>query len=176
MKARRIALPILCLAAVAIFAAGEARAAAEAPKKARSCIVERALSYKGAPYRYGGIDEKGFDCSGLVYRVFLQSLGASLPRTAREQRSSVEPIDASKMQPGDLLFFAKAGSVSHVGIYEGGGRFIHSASEGPAKGVIESSLEEGGWARSFVAAGRVVPPARFLGLTLGVLLPGKPGI
>jgi probable lipoprotein NlpC len=150
--------------ALAVTLAAEAPVAAALPKEARNRIVELAQSYEGAPYLLGGIDEKGFDCSGLVYRVYYEVLGASLPRTARAQYAFREPIDVSTLQPGDLLFFNTTGSVSHVGIYEGEGRFVHAASDGPRRGVIESSLSESYWAKTFVAAGRIVPPAEYLGL------------
>jgi probable lipoprotein NlpC len=163
MHAKRLVLVASFLALAAVLTA-EAPVAAALPKEARSKIVELALSYEGAPYRLGGIDEKGFDCSGLVYRVYYEALGASLPRTAFAQYTFREPIDVSKLQPGDLLFFNTTGSISHVGIYEGENRFIHAASDGPRRGVIESSLSESYWAKTFVAAGRIVSPAEYLGL------------
>jgi probable lipoprotein NlpC len=163
MKGPGITLAFLCLA-LASYAAAEAPVSAAQPKKARGRIVDTALSYAGAPYAYGGIDASGFDCSGLVYRVFLQTLGIVLPRTAREQYAFREPIDASKVQPGDLLFFDTTGPLSHVGIYEGEGRFVHAASDGPRRGVIESSLSEAYWAKTFTGAGRIIPPAEYLGL------------
>lgn len=163
MYAKRIVLAIFCLALAAALAA-EAPVAVALPKEARSKIVGLALSYQGMPYLVGGIGEKGFDCSGFVYRVYRDALGASLPRTALAQYTFREPIDVSKLQPGDLLFFNTTGSISHVGIYEGEGRFVHAASDGPRRGVIESSLSESYWAKTFVAAGRIVPPAEYLGL------------
>jgi probable lipoprotein NlpC len=163
MRSLRALLALLCLACVGSLAA-EAPVAVALPKQARSKVVELALSYQGSPYLVGGTDEKGFDCSGFVYRVYYDAVGASLPRTARSQYAFREPIDASKLQPGDLLFFDTTGSISHVGIYEGEGRFVHSASDGPRRGVIESSLSESYWAKSFVAAGRILPPAEYLGL------------
>jgi probable lipoprotein NlpC len=163
MHAKRLALAAFSLVLAAALAA-EAPVAVALPKKARSKIVELAQSYEGAPYLLGGIDKKGFDCSGLVYRVYYEALGTALPRTALAQYTFREPIDVSKLQPGDLLFFNTAGSISHVGIYEGEGRFVHAASDGPRRGVIESSLSESYWAKTFVAAGRIVPPTEYLGL------------
>lgn len=166
MIKRRAFAATLLLAFAAAVAFAEAPVAVAQPKKARERIVEQALAYSGAPYAYGGNDERGFDCSGFVYRVFLRAVGASLPRTARAQYEFREPIDRGKLQPGDLLFFNTTGSISHVGIYEGEGRFVHAASEGPRKGVIESSLSESYWAAAYVAAGRILPPAEYLGLIL----------
>jgi hypothetical protein len=169
MKASRLVFITLSIIFAAHAAAG-APISAVLPEKARSRIVETALSYAGAPYAYGGIGASGFDCSGLVYRVFLQSLGAVLPRTAREQYAYSEPIDASKIQNGDLLFFSTAGPISHVGIYEGEGRFVHAASEGPKKGVVVSSLSEVYWVKAFAGAGRIVPPAEYMGFILSASL------
>jgi probable lipoprotein NlpC len=165
MKTVHVVLAVFCFAS-AVRAAAEAPVLVSAPKAARGRIVDIALSYEGVPYLYGGIDASGFDCSGLVYRVFLQSVGIALPRTARGQFEFREPIDVSKLQPGDLLFFNTDGPISHVGIYEGEGRFIHAASDGPRRGVIESSLSESYWAKSFAGAGRIVPPGEYLGLIM----------
>jgi Cell wall-associated hydrolases (invasion-associated proteins) len=162
---KRRFLAALCAVLLAVTGlAAEAPVLVAMPKQARSKVVEVALSYAGAPYLSGGVDERGFDCSGFVYRVFYQSVGASLPRTASAQYAFREPVDFAKLQPGDLLFFNTTGSISHVGIYEGDGRFVHAASEGPRRGVIESSLSESYWAKTFVAAGRILPPAEYLGL------------
>jgi probable lipoprotein NlpC len=169
MKRARAALSILCLA-FAAKAFAEAPISTALPKQARGRIVDAAYGYAGAPYAYGGIDASGFDCSGLVYRVFLQTLGSALPRTAREQYDFREPIDAAKLQPGDLLFFNTTGPISHVGIYVGEGRFVHAASEGPKRGVIESSLSESYWAKAFAGAGRIIPPAEYLGLIFSASL------
>jgi probable lipoprotein NlpC len=163
MCTKRVVMAVLCFALAAALAA-EAPVIVALPKEARSKIVEFALSYQGTPYLVGGIDKRGFDCSGFVYRVYYEALGASLPRTAIAQYTFREPIDVSKLQPGDLLFFNTTGTISHVGIYEGEDRFVHAASDGPRRGVIESSLSESYWAKTFVAAGRIVPPAEYLGL------------
>lgn len=163
MNAKRLVIAALCIFVAAGLSA-EAPVLTALPKEVRGKIVERALSYKGVPYVVGGIDARGFDCSGLVYRVYYQVTGALLPRTAVAQYLFREPIDVANLQPGDLLFFNTTGSISHVGIYEGDGRFVHAASDGPRRGVIESSLEESYWAKTFVAAGRIVPPAEYLGL------------
>ena len=163
MKGPRVAFTALCLA-LAAYALAEAPVSVAAPKKARGKIVDTALSYSGAPYVFGGISASGFDCSGFVYRVYLQSVGAALPRTAQAQYSFREPIEAAKLQPGDLLFFNTTGPITHVGIYEGEGWFIHAASDGPKRGVIESSLLESYWSKTFAGAGRIIPPAEYLGL------------
>jgi probable lipoprotein NlpC len=130
-----------------------------AARDARLRVLEAAETYRGTPYRYAGLDRSGLDCSGLVYVSFRDALGVSVPRNTTGLYAWVEKIDGSQIQPGDLLFFktGNSGKMSHVGIYAGDGRFIHSASEGPATGVIVSSLDERYWSRTYAGAGRALP-------------------
>lgn len=144
------------------------------PRISRQEMVAAALSYLGTPYLYGGIDEKGMDCSGLIFRVLLQSfetgvlptVSRPVPRTAVALFHWVEPVSLIQLEPGDLVFFNTTGKVSHVGLYIGENSFIHSASEGPKTGVIISSLEESYWKSRFVGAGRVVASAPLRGITV----------
>jgi cell wall-associated NlpC family hydrolase len=97
----------------------------------------------GAPYRYGGADPRGFDCSGLVYYSYLQA-GMRIPRTTSEQYRQSKDVEPSQLQPGDLLFFTiSRNKPSHVGIYAGQGRFIHAPSSG--KSVSYASLSDNYW-------------------------------
>lgn len=92
-------------------------------------MVERALSWIGVKYRFGGQDEKkGFDCAGLVRRAF--SRVVDLPRTAASQFTQGFFVDRADLQPGDLVFFKNTykKGISHVGIYIGDGQFVHAAS------------------------------------------------
>lgn len=96
-------------------------------------IVASAREYLGIPYLWGGMTTKGFDCSGFVRHVYLMN-GAVLPRNASQMVShGVEVSDFSRLKAGDLLFFGQKGNllkkekITHVGIYIGGGRFIHSS-------------------------------------------------
>jgi probable lipoprotein NlpC len=126
--------------------------------EARRNLIAAAESLLGTPYRFGGIDRRGLDCSGLVHLSFWEGLNISIPRTAESIYSWAAGIETAELQPGDLVFFVTAGTrVSHVGIYTGGGRFIHSASEGPSTGVIYSRLDEAYWRRTFRGAGRALP-------------------
>jgi peptidoglycan DL-endopeptidase CwlO len=106
-----------------------------------------AARYLGVPYVWGGESPAGFDCSGLVAYVYGQ-LGISLPHYTVSQWNATIPISPSDMQPGDLVFFDGLG---HVGIYIGGGQFIHAPYTGTV--VQVSSLYSGG--PSFVGARRV---------------------
>jgi probable lipoprotein NlpC len=129
-------------------------------REARLKLIAAAETYKGTPYRYGGVDRGGLDCSGLVYLSFRDALSVSVPRTTTGLYAWVEKIPSDgPIQPGDLLFFktTNTGLISHVGIYTGDGRFIHAASEGPVTGVMYSTLNENYWHRTYVGAGRVLP-------------------
>ena len=125
---------------------------------ARLALIGAAESFLGTPYRYAGISKSGIDCSGLIYMSFRESLNVAVPRRTDNIYNWTEKIATSDLQPGDLVFFITAGNrVSHVGIYAGGGRFIHSASEGPSTGVIYSRLDESYWKRTYHGAGRAIP-------------------
>jgi len=119
-------------------------------------VVERAMSFLGTPYRWGGNGPQSFDCSGFVIYV-LRPFGVALPRRSRDMASSGVYVARSDVQPGDLLFFATAGgrTVSHVGMYIGGGQLIHSSSSRTG-GVIISNFHSDYFVRTFVTARRVL--------------------
>lgn len=106
----------------------------------------------GIPYRYGGANPRGFDCSGLVYYSYRRA-GYSVPRTSYDQFLQSQPVHLSKLMPGDLIFFRLDDTKpSHVGIYEGEGRFVHAPSSG--KQVSYASLESPYWGSKVIGAGR----------------------
>lgn len=128
------------------------------PAQARLRLLATAESFLGVPYRWAGIDRRGMDCSGFIYASFRYSLGYTIPRTSLGMYYWAQRIPTAQLQPGDLVFFVTVGTrVSHVGIYIGDGRFIHSASDGPRTGVIVSRLDESFWQRTYRSAGRVLP-------------------
>jgi len=108
-----------------------------------------AARYLGVPYRWGGDSPAGFDCSGFVMYVYAQ-LGISLPHYTVAQYSLGTPVSRDELQPGDLVFFDGLG---HVGIYIGGGQFIHSPHTGDV--VKVSSLSESWYASTYVGARRI---------------------
>lgn len=111
-----------------------------------------ALDMIGKPYRYGGASPRGFDCSGLVYYSFRRA-GIEVPRTTTEQYRQSEHLKLANLQPGDLLFFRiSRRKPSHVGIYVGGGRFVHAPSSG--KRVAYASLGDPYWNTRVIGAGR----------------------
>lgn len=112
-----------------------------------------ALSLRGAPYRPGGGDPSGFDCSGFVQYVYRQH-GVAVPREVREQFRAGKAVDRDRLQPGDLVFFSTvAPGASHVGIVIGGDQFVHAPSE---RGVVRvETLSARYWASRFIGARRV---------------------
>jgi peptidoglycan DL-endopeptidase CwlO len=117
-----------------------------APPSTHGGVVGIAMRYLGVPYRWGGASPSGFDCSGLVMYAFAQ-IGVSVPHSSYAQYGMGTPVSMSQLQSGDLVFFAGA---SHVGIYIGGGQFIHAPHTGDV--VKISSLS--GWYASTFAGGR----------------------
>ncbi|MFK8068416.1 MAG: C40 family peptidase [Gammaproteobacteria bacterium] len=106
----------------------------------------------GSPYRYGGEDPSGFDCSGLV-QYSHRNVGIKVPRTANDQYKSAYSIPASELKPGDVIFFRfNWRNISHVGIYAGQGKFIHAPRKG--KRVTTSSLSEPYWQKRVAKTGR----------------------
>jgi cell wall-associated NlpC family hydrolase len=123
--------------------------------KASDLAVE-AMSMLGIKYRYGGNSpETGLDCSGLVRYVFKAALGTDLPRTAAEISRVGEKIDFHDLQPGDLVFYnTLRRGFSHVGIYLGDSKFIHSPSAGGE--VRIESMDIAYWKKRFVGARRII--------------------
>ncbi len=120
----------------------------------RKNIVQTAGRFIGTPYRWGGESaQKGFDCSGLTMTVYRLN-GLELPRNTRDQFRAGTPVQRSALQEGDLVFFATDGKrrVSHVGVYSGGGRFIHAPGQG--KRIRIASLSNGYFNRRYVGSRR----------------------
>ena len=118
-------------------------------------LVFRAMGVLGAPYRRGGNTvETGFDCSGFVKAMYEQTVGLILPRKAEQQAAATQKIDRSDLQPGDLVFFnTMRHAFSHVGIYIGEGKFIHSPKPGSEVRVEDMGLSY--WKRRYDGARRV---------------------
>ena len=119
-------------------------------------LVVNALSFLGVPYRRGGTSaETGFDCSGFVKTVYEETVGLVLPRLAAQQAANTEKISRADLKPGDLVFFnTMRHTFSHVGIYIGDGKFVHSPK--PGAEVRVESLSVAYWTRRFSGARRVL--------------------
>jgi peptidoglycan DL-endopeptidase CwlO len=112
-------------------------------------VVPIALRYLGVPYRWGGASPSGFDCSGFTMFVYAQ-IGISLPHAVSWQYRSGRPVARSQLAAGDLVFF---NSLGHVGIYIGGGRFVHAPHTGDV--VKISSIWDSWYASRWVGARRL---------------------
>ncbi len=120
-----------------------------------SDLVVNAMGFLGVPYKRGGnTAETGFDCSGFVRAMYEQTIGLVLPRRADQQAAATQSIDKADLKPGDLVFFnTLRRTFSHVGIYVGEGRFIHSPK--PGAEVRVESMKIDYWASRFDGARRV---------------------
>ena len=117
-------------------------------------LLGTALDLRGIPYRNGGTDRSGFDCSGFTQYVFAQ-YGLPLPRDVREQFKTGKPVDWKALEPGDLIFFSTTEpGASHVGIAVGGDAFVHAPS---TTGVVRvERFSSSYWAPRFVGGRRVL--------------------
>jgi len=150
--------PSICLAedeAQQAFVQQE-KTAAVPQDEALNNLAFYALSLTGTPYRYGGNSpETGFDCSGFVRHVFHSTLGIELPRSSSEINELGERINLSELRPGDLVFYnTLRRAFSHVGIYLGDGRFVHSPSSGG--GIRVENMAQGYWQKRFNGARRII--------------------
>ena len=139
--------------------AAEAGGASVSAAELLSGVIRTATDAMGTPYRWGGTDTDGFDCSGLI-RYAYQQHGITLPRRsvdqAREGTAVTKSVDA--LVPGDILTFSnQRGRVTHVGLYVGEGKFIHSASRGVQLSVLSPDDVYGKWwYQRWVGARRIV--------------------
>lgn len=120
-------------------------------------VAVYALSLSDTPYHYGGnTPESGFDCSGFVRHVFKHTLGMSLPRTSHEMSRLGETERSDRLQPGDLVFYnTMHRAYSHVGIYLGEGKFVHSPRSGSS--VRVENMNEKYWMARYNGARRIKP-------------------
>jgi cell wall-associated NlpC family hydrolase len=154
LRRRAQAAAVAATAAPTVFSTfqatdpGEVASAVPAPPARYGGVVGIAMQYLGTPYVYGGASPGGFDCSGFAMYVFAQ-IGVSLPHNAAAQYGMGTPVDQSQLQPGDLVFFNGLG---HMGIYVGGGSFIHAPHTGD---VVKISPMAGWYASTYVGARRL---------------------
>ena len=119
-------------------------------------LVLTAMGFLGVPYRRGGNNaQSGFDCSGFVKAMYEQSVGRILPRRANEQAAATQQIERQDLKPGDLVFFnTLRRAFSHVGIYIGDNKFIHSPRPGARVRVEDMGVPY--WSTRFDGARRVI--------------------
>lgn len=120
-----------------------------------SDLVSTAIGFLGIPYRRGGNSaESGFDCSGFVRAIYKETIGLVLPRSADQQANATQTINKNELKPGDLVFFnTMKRTFSHVGIYLGEGKFIHSPRTGSSVRIDDMRIPY--WNVRFDGARRV---------------------
>lgn len=140
-------LSLFLSGAILFFSLGAGTASAS------SSLNDSVANLLGTRYQWGGTSKAtGFDCSGFILTVF-NHYGIELPRSSRTQANKGVWVNKNNLRPGDLVFFNTNGkNISHAGIYIGGGKFAHSASN---KGVSISKLSESYYAKRYVTARRV---------------------
>ena len=138
------------------FSWGAARAGAQNDPGGDAAIVAALQSHyrdwAGVPYRYGGRDRSGIDCSSFVRRTLDAVESIDLPRTTAAQAQRGEAIGRGDLSPGDLVFFRTGGGNRHVGIYIGDGRFMHAST---SRGVTLSRLDNIYWRRHYWQSRRI---------------------
>ncbi|MGD8592452.1 MAG: NlpC/P60 family protein [Gammaproteobacteria bacterium] len=111
------------------------------------------LAWHGVPYKIGGQDKHGIDCSGFVQLTYKNALGINIPRSTDLLLKTGKQISRNQLAVGDLVFFKTGFSKQHVGIYVGNGQFIHASS---SKGVMKSSLKSPYWSKHYWKSNRVL--------------------
>lgn len=139
--------------------ASTARVSASAARTARR-VLDSGEEFIGTPYVWGGSTPRGFDCSGFVQYVFREH-GVELPRTSRQMAHAGERVSVriASLAPGDLMLFSgKTSTISHVAIYAGNGRILHSSSSGHGVGYdrLDDTKRGRYFVNHFVAARRVI--------------------
>lgn len=140
-----------------------------APSGKVAMLLDKGFAFLGVRYRMGGNgpDAGGFDCSGLVRKVFGDALGLNLPRTAAQMAQMGQKVASSDLKPGDLVFFnTMRQTFSHVGIYLGDNKFLHSPSKGSA--VRVEDMTEAYWTKRFTGGRRLINDAQAAGADMAV--------
>ncbi|MBQ0022355.1 MAG: C40 family peptidase [Prevotellaceae bacterium] len=119
-------------------------------------LMVNASTWIGTPYRYGGNDRRGIDCSGLSKALYRDVYGIELDRVSRDQyKNNCKKIGKKHVAQGDLLFFttdSSKGEIGHVGVYLKNGKFVHAST---SKGVVISKLDEAYYVKHWYGAGKV---------------------
>lgn len=117
----------------------------------RAALLAQLHGWKGVPYRMGGTDRRGLDCSAFAQITYRERFGLALPRDSSAQRAAGHEVEPARAVPGDLLFFDTGPAEQHVGIYAGERQFLHVSTRA---GVMLSSLVDPYWAPRLRAAVR----------------------
>ncbi len=132
--------------------AASGRVGLDQPEAVKRALYAQLREWRSVPNRIGGLSKSGVDCSGFAYLTFRSYFGIELPRSTRQQAGVGSEISRSGLQPGDLVFFKTGVVQRHVGMYTGGGKFIHAST---SRGVMESRLDNPYWTRNYWKSVRV---------------------
>jgi len=116
-------------------------------------LSEEYRKYYGVAYRYGGTDQRGFDCSGFVQTVYRNAFQIELPRTVKEMAKVGKKVSKTSLKIGDLVFFRPSRKYRHIGIYMGNNEFMHSST---TKGIIKSALDNVYWKKKYTYSRRIL--------------------
>ena len=122
-------------------------------KSAPTSLYSHYLNWQGTPYRWGGANKRGIDCSAFVQITLRDVYRRNVPRHTRDQANAGKRVSRGRLKQGDLVFFKTGWSKYHVGVYVGNGEFMH-ASE--TKGVTRSSLQSRYWDKHYWKARRIL--------------------
>ncbi|WP_415887796.1 NlpC/P60 family protein [Neptuniibacter sp. QD37_6] len=123
----------------------------QAQSPVSQALLDQYSSWAGTPYRLGGNNRSGIDCSAFTQVTFRDQFGVDIPRTTRDQLGSGYNIPKSQLKAGDLVFFQTGYKQRHVGIYIQEGQFLHAST---SKGVIISRLDNSYWQKHYWTARR----------------------
>src|SRR5579863_9445694 len=116
-------------------------------------LFQFVYDWVGTPYHFGGDTKKGIDCSGFTKELYGKVFNLTIKRNSRDIFSMVSPVRKDELREGDLVFFKiHSRSISHVGIYLGGGKFAHASN----RGVAINTLADGYYSRYFYKGGRLL--------------------
>jgi probable lipoprotein NlpC len=153
----RIRLVLLLVFLVAACSTARIPPPVEGPPPDSDQIAQQlraaAHRWEGTPHRLGGNDHHGIDCSGLVVRIYSELFAQTLPRTADQLARTGRPVPSQELVAGDLVFFRPPAYKLHVGIYLGGGEFLHASTR---QGVVISRLADAYWREAYWTARRVM--------------------
>jgi cell wall-associated NlpC family hydrolase len=123
------------------------------PGQLQERLNQHYLAWHGVPYKIGGNDKRGIDCSGFVHLVYKNALGISIPRSTKLLSQTGKPIPRKRLAVGDLVFFKTGFAKQHVGIYMGNSQFIHAST---SKGVMKSNLKSPYWSKHYWKSARIL--------------------
>jgi len=148
---RIVVLSITLLLFMTSCGASKKAAAARAIKKSK--LEQQYQQYKNTPYKYGGTDKRGFDCSGFIQTVYRDAFKVQLPRTVKEMSKQGKKVSKNALKIGDLLFFKPSRKYRHIGIFMGDNIFMHSSS---SKGITKSKLDNPYWKKKYRFSRRIL--------------------